>query len=300
MLNETKILTILASPHKQKSNTLAFVEDFVDEMKKAGLNLKHNVISLREKRVDPCRGCWNCTDDKPCPIKDDLEEIKEAMINCDMLILASPVYTNLVTAQMKALFDRLFTWCHIFPLLGKYSLSACTTGNDGIKPTTDFMEKMLATYGTFSFGKISSMGGFTPGFFPFRDKAKNRYANKAKKIVKIIQANKRPPISNLQNQMFSVMYKKMSGVNIFRHMINADYKSDVTPPKFKLNFIKNILRKNDLTNEHIKKIASMMKFEYTWWVEKGWLKARSFKQLVNMENPGNFNQETWLLKRNKN
>lgn len=31
------------------------------------------------------------------------------MLECDMLIMASPVYTNQVSAQMKALFDRLFT-----------------------------------------------------------------------------------------------------------------------------------------------------------------------------------------------
>ncbi len=106
MIKKTRILTILASPHNQNSNTRTFVDDFVDEMKSEGLDLVHQVISLREKKVNPCLGCWNCTKGKPCPVQDDLSEIKEAMIDCDMLILASPVYTNQVTAQMKALFDR--------------------------------------------------------------------------------------------------------------------------------------------------------------------------------------------------
>ena len=38
----------------------------------------------------------------------------------------------------------MFTWCHIFPLLGKYSLSACTTGNDGYKEVGSYLEKILA------------------------------------------------------------------------------------------------------------------------------------------------------------
>ena len=60
------------------------------------------------------------------------------MLKCEVLILACPVYENQVSAQMKALFDRLFVWCHIFPLLGKYSLSAVTTGNDGYQQTGEY------------------------------------------------------------------------------------------------------------------------------------------------------------------
>ena len=122
MKSTFKILTILGSPHDRKSNTKALVNDFVEDLENEGLELDHEVISLGRKKVEPCKGCWNCTFDRPCRIKDDLEEIKIKLIECDMLIVASPVYTNQVTAQMKAFFDRLFTWCHIFPLLGKYSL----------------------------------------------------------------------------------------------------------------------------------------------------------------------------------
>ncbi len=299
MIKKTRILTILASPQNKNSNTRALVNDFVEEMKSEGLDLEHQVISLREKKVSPCQGCWNCTKDKPCPVKDDLAEIKEAMIDCDMLILASPVYTNQVTAQMKAMFDRLFTWCHIFPLLGKYSLSACTTGNDGIKPTGDFMEKMLATYGTFSFGTISSMGGFTPGFFPFREKAREQNKKLARKIVKIIKADKKPPISKIQKEMYSVMSRKMNGVNTFKHMTNAYDKSLILPPKFKINLIKKILIKNGITEDHIQKIAGMMKFEYSWWVARGWLKTKSFKQLSKMPIPDGFRYKKWLLEDEK-
>ena len=215
MANEFKILTILGSPHNGKSNTRALVEDFVEDVAAAGLAVDHQVISLGRKKVLPCKGCWNCTRNKPCPLsrKDDLEEIKAAMTECDMLILASPVYTNQITAQMKALFDRLFTWCHIFPLLGKYSLSACTTGNDGEKETAAFLEKMLATYGTSSFGTLCSLGAFTPGFFPRRQSARETHRKLARKVVATLLSGKALPVTALQRKMFKVMKRKVAATH---------------------------------------------------------------------------------------
>jgi len=193
-----KVLTILGSPHDAKSNTRAMVEDFVADMAAEGLELEHDVISLGTKEVLPCKGCWNCTREKPCPLspKDSLEEIKAAMIDCDMLILASPVYTNQVSAQMKAFVDRLFTWCHIFPLLGKYSLAACTTGGEGERHVTSFLEKMLATYGTRYLGAIASRGGLTPGFFPARGMAREKNRKLAKRAARIIGVRARTVCGN--------------------------------------------------------------------------------------------------------
>ncbi|MBN2440236.1 MAG: flavodoxin family protein [Spirochaetales bacterium] len=299
MNKKTTILTILGSPHNAKSNTKAFVDDFVEEIAKAGLALEHTVIPLSQKKVSPCKGCWNCTQEKPCPLANDsLEEIKLAMIECDMLIMASPVYTNQITSQMKALFDRLFTWCHIFPLLGKYSLSACTTGNDGMKPVGDFLQMMLATYGTFSFGHIQSMGGFTPGFFPFRDKAREKNKKLAKIIADTINHCKELPISSLQKKMFGIMSKKMNGSHIFRYLAGSEDKADAKPSAFKLKLIKKILTRSNMTNDQIHRISKMMAFEYTWWKERGWFKAKSFRQLVQMPVPENFNVKKRLLARN--
>lgn len=253
-------------------------------------------MTLKEYKVSPCIGCWNCTRKQPCPLRNDgLEELKKAMIECDMLILACPVYTNQVTAQMKAFFDRLFTWCHIFPLLGKYSLAAVTTGNDGIKPVSDFMQKMLATYGTSSFGTISSMGGFTPGFFPFRDKARLKNKKLAAKIVDTINEGKRPAVLPVQKKMFSVMFRKMSGTNIFKHIADTPDKSSVLPSPSKLKFLQKIFKRVGFTEKHILKIASMMAFEYGWWVERNWLKAKSFKQLAEMSLSDGFSIHENLL-----
>ncbi len=296
-MKNTEILTILGSPHNQNSNTRALVDDFVEEISLAGLSLEHRVVSLGEVDVKPCIGCWSCTRGKPCPLssQDDLDQIKTAMIDCDMLIMASPVYTNQITAQMKALFDRLFTWCHIFPLLGKYSLSACTTGNDGIRPVRNFLQMMLATYGTFSFGHISSKGGFTPGYFPFREKARKKNRKLARKVADSINSGKHLPVSPLQRKMFRVMKEKMGGCNTFRYLADIDSKSDVAPSWLKLKMMEKILRKISLGEEDIERISRMMEFEYNWWADRNWFRARSFGQMASTPIPDGFDVRQRLL-----
>ena len=135
------------------------------------------------------------------------------MLKCEVLILACPVYENQVSAQMKALFDRLFVWCHIFPLLGKYSLSAVTTGNDGYQQTGEYLEKILATYGTSSFETIHNIGGLTPGFFPWRKKARAKHTKLARRVAKRVLSDRPMPINAMQRKMFKVMMGKMIRVH---------------------------------------------------------------------------------------
>jgi multimeric flavodoxin WrbA len=289
------VLTILGSPHDKISNTRARAEDFIDEVAGAGVNLEHEVISLGRKKISPCKGCWNCTKHKPCPIKDDLPELKEKMIACDMLVLASPVYTNQVSAQMKAFFDRLFTWCHVFPLLGKYGLSVVTTGNDGHKETGSFLEKMLATYGVSSFGTVFSAGAFTSGFFPRRESARIRYKKMAGKAAKSIINGKRPRVTPWLRRMYKVMKKKMSGTHVIHFMSHGSDAGMPKPPRFLLWMFKKLLKKRNVTATQVNKVASLMVFELDWWVDRGWLTTKSFKELRSVPVPRDFNIDKRLL-----
>ena len=297
MNSRITILTILGSPQYKKSNTRALVEDFIEEMEQAGLTLDHQVISLASKKVLPCLGCWSCTRENPCPVskRDDLEEIKRAMLDCDMLILASPVYENNVTAQMKALFDRLFTWCHVFPLMGKYSLSACTTGSDGFNETGAFLEKMLATYGTFSFGTIHSTGAFQSGEFPRRALARKRNARLAKRIARIVNQRKSLPVSRLQKRMFKTMRRKMVGIHTLNAIRYGHIDGQPQPPWLLRKILSRKFSKMKVTKEQLTRWAANMPFEYDWWKSHGWLQAKSFQDLAWMEAPPDFDVRQRLL-----
>jgi multimeric flavodoxin WrbA len=292
-----KILTILGSPHDRKSNTRALVEDFVAEVADAGLPLEHEVIPLGRKRVDPCKGCWNCTRDKLCPqADDDLEWIKAAMLECDLLILACPVYENQVPAQMKALFDRLFVWCHIFPLLGKYSLSACTTGNDGYKEVGGYLEKILATYGTSSFGTIHSIGGFTPGFFPWRQVARAKHARLARRVAETMLAGRPLRVNAWQRRMFKVMKRKMTGVHAINTLRFGPVEGQPAPNWLRVKLMGHFIKRLQLTDAELDTWGQFLPFELRWWRERGWLDARSFADLSRRPVPDGFDTRKWLLR----
>lgn len=296
MNKPTKVLTIIGSPNGRRSNTLAFANDFLDDVESAGLELEREVIVLGEKTVKPCKGCWNCTMGKPCPLRDDdLAEIKRAMIDCDLLVLGSPVYTNQVTAQMKALIDRLFTWCHVFPLLGKYAISVTTTGNDGHKEVADYLEKILATYGTASFGSVIGTGSYTPGFYPRRQSEGEKYKKLAQKVASTILAGKKPRPTAWRRKMFSAMKRKLTGVRTIQYIVNGPSDEVPAPPKFLLRMIQTKMKKRNVSIDQTRKLSKLMSFEFSWWTDRDWHTAKSISQLESKPVPKSFDLHERLI-----
>lgn len=64
-------------------------------------------INVADKKIAPCRACYSCREHGgQCIFKDDMAEILQAMIDADVLVLASPVYFYSIDAQLKAVIDR--------------------------------------------------------------------------------------------------------------------------------------------------------------------------------------------------
>lgn len=64
-------------------------------------------VSLRGLAVKPCDGCYGCKSTGRCAHKDDdFEFVYRKMVECDGLILGSPVYFSSIHPQLMALLDR--------------------------------------------------------------------------------------------------------------------------------------------------------------------------------------------------
>jgi len=102
-----KILILNGSPRKT-GNTAQLVEAFTRGAESAG----HAVTTFNVDAMDihPCKGCLRGGKDpaSPCSQKDAMEEIYPIYREADIVVLASPLYYDSVTAQLKATFDRLF------------------------------------------------------------------------------------------------------------------------------------------------------------------------------------------------
>ncbi len=102
-----KVIAINGST-KKDGNTSIIIEAIFSELKKSGVETE--MINLANNKISGCVGCGNCfkSKDNKCIFKNDIvNECIEKMLEADGIILASPVYFADVTANMKALLERV-------------------------------------------------------------------------------------------------------------------------------------------------------------------------------------------------
>jgi len=85
--------------------------------KEAGCDTEAFLMS--EKHVAPCDACGTCFETGGCVVQDDMQELYEMLERADGIILGSPVYFGSVTAQGKAVMDRMFALLQRRALKGK-------------------------------------------------------------------------------------------------------------------------------------------------------------------------------------
>ena len=63
--------------------------------------------SVRGKWVDYCAHCDHCLKNNECVVQDDVQELYALLVGAQGIIFASPVYNGGVSAQTKAVMDRM-------------------------------------------------------------------------------------------------------------------------------------------------------------------------------------------------
>ena len=101
-------IIVLVGSVRREGNTELLARAFAE-----GAGKRHEVelVSVADYNVHPCLGCNCCfaAEGNQCVQKDDMRKIYEKLKGADTLVIASPVYFYGVSAQLKALIDRLHT-----------------------------------------------------------------------------------------------------------------------------------------------------------------------------------------------
>lgn len=104
------MVAIVGSP-RRRGNTAALVGAALTELEARGAACE--TISLSSAAIAPCLAHDDCGERDACVLRDDAGSILERVFAADCLILATPVYYENVSAQMKAFMDRsLFRYRH--------------------------------------------------------------------------------------------------------------------------------------------------------------------------------------------
>ena len=102
-----RVCILMGSPRKQ-GNTAALLQPFCAELESAGAEVE--TVWLYDKDIRPCVACRTCQKDWSvfgCAQQDDVQEIFDKVLACDLLVLATPIYSWYCTPPMKTLLDRL-------------------------------------------------------------------------------------------------------------------------------------------------------------------------------------------------
>jgi len=102
-----KTVVLHGSPKRNgSSDTLA--ASFIKGLNASGNNETKDFYT-NELRIRPCQGCLTCnrSEEPTCAIKDDMQEIYSAFVDADVAVFATPMYWGYMTAQLKAVMDRM-------------------------------------------------------------------------------------------------------------------------------------------------------------------------------------------------
>jgi multimeric flavodoxin WrbA len=110
------ILGIVGSP-RLNGNTEILMNETLNAASKAGWET--DTFLMSEKQVAPCDACGACFQVGSCVVQDDMQELYEKLDRADAVVFGSPVYFGTVSAQMKAVMDRMFALLQRRSLKGK-------------------------------------------------------------------------------------------------------------------------------------------------------------------------------------
>ena len=102
-----KIVILNGSPRKT-GNTSALVTAFMEGAESVGNPVTE--FFLDKMDIHGCKGCFGGHSSRECPCvqNDDMNEIYPAVRECDVIVLATPLYYWNMSGQIRTAIDRLF------------------------------------------------------------------------------------------------------------------------------------------------------------------------------------------------
>ncbi|WP_405276234.1 flavodoxin family protein [Methanobrevibacter sp.] len=169
-----KILVLKGSPNINGSSAM-LADNFIKGATEAGHSIEE--IDVAHSNVSPCTGCVHCGYEGECILSDDMDEIREMVLNSDMLVFVTPLYYYGMSAQLKTVIDRFCS--RNFSIQQKHFKSALlTVAYNSDNWTFDALESHYDTLVKYlnleDMGRILGYGCGTPSMTKF-----SKYPNEA-------------------------------------------------------------------------------------------------------------------------
>ncbi|HBZ53814.1 MAG TPA: flavodoxin family protein [Syntrophobacteraceae bacterium] len=97
------IVAIYGSP-RRRGNSSRLLDEAVLGAQSEGATVEK--IVLRDLKMSPCLEIYGCKKEGRCVIQDDFQTVREQLLACSGIMLASPIFFYTVSAHTKILMDR--------------------------------------------------------------------------------------------------------------------------------------------------------------------------------------------------
>ena len=160
-----KILILNGNPDADRGTMDLYVSSLLKHLQAAGHDA--GSITLRDKKIGYCVGCFNCWLKTPgiCSIQDDAIDITRQYIASDHVILASPLIAGFMSSLLKSAMDRNICLVHPhleevdgevhhkkrydkYPLLSFLLEKEATTDEEDIAIATDIFRRQAVNVWT--------------------------------------------------------------------------------------------------------------------------------------------------------
>ena len=123
------LLAINGSPRKGKA-TDKLIDKAIEGVNSESPNCNIKKLHLIDHDIQFCRNCLTCRDSKTkkpvakCTLQDDMDYIREDVLNSDSLIFGTPVHMGYATAIMMTFLERI-CWTFAKPEGKLLTISGC-------------------------------------------------------------------------------------------------------------------------------------------------------------------------------
>jgi multimeric flavodoxin WrbA len=174
---------ISGSP-REEGNTAILVKEVLKHIRG-----EKRFISLAGLNINPCDSCDRCWKEGiECVIDDDIRWILRELERCDAVILGSPTYFGMVSAQLKMLIDRTVSLHEKDTFKNKVGAAVVTNdiGSRGGQLVVEAIAQFLIPENIYAGGVIGE-GGAEMGHVKKDQKALQRAKELAKRIMELVE-----------------------------------------------------------------------------------------------------------------
>ncbi|NBH15858.1 flavodoxin family protein [Lachnospiraceae bacterium] len=157
-----KIVVLEGSPHKNGSSNM-LTGQFIKGAEESGHTVE--VFPVAHMDMHPCLGCEYCGMNGECVHKDDNHIIRDALLAADMVVLVTPIYYFGMSAQLKMVIDRFYSYTtrlsdkHLKAVL----ITTAWDSDKDVMACTEAQYKKLCSYMNFeNCGMVLGTGCGTP------------------------------------------------------------------------------------------------------------------------------------------